>query len=41
MEFTQKQNVQVIAALLFLTVVTQALYTGLYLSANDVPRQWL
>jgi len=41
MEFTQKQNVQIICALLFLTVISQALYTVLYVAASDVPRQWL
>lgn len=41
MEFTQKQNVQAVAALLLLTVASQAVYTGLYMAANDVPRQWL
>ncbi len=41
MEFTQKQNVQVITALLFLSVLTQAVYTALYVGASDVPRQWL
>ena len=41
MEFTQKQNIQVISALLFLTVITQALYTALFVSGSDVPRQWL
>lgn len=41
MEFTQKQNVQLISALLFLTVISQALYTLLYVAASDVPRQWL
>ncbi len=41
MEFTQKQSTQMISALLFLTVITQALYTALYVAANDVPRQWL
>jgi len=41
MEFTQKQNIQVIVALLFLTVITQALYTVLYTEASDVPRLWL
>ncbi len=41
MEFTQKQNIQAISALLFLTVITQALYTALYLAANGVPRLWL
>ena len=41
MEFTQKQNIKVICALLFLTVVTQAIYTGLYVAASDAPRIWL
>lgn len=41
MEFTQKQNIQVISALLFLAVITQAVYTALYVAANDVPRLWL
>ncbi len=41
MELTQKQNLHVISVLLFLTVLTQAIYTALYLGANDIPRQWL
>ncbi len=41
MEFTQKQNIQTISALLFLTVASQAVYTALYVAANDVPRLWL
>jgi len=41
MEFTQQQNIKTISILLFLSVVTQALYTGLYVAANDVPRLWL
>ena len=41
MELTQKQNIKMICALLFLTVVTQAVYTGLYVAAKDVPRLWL
>jgi hypothetical protein len=41
MEFTQKQNIQMIAALLILTVITQAIYTALYVAASDVPRHWL
>lgn len=41
MEFTQKQNIRVISALLLLTVITQALYTALYVATSDVPRQWL
>ena len=41
MEFTQKQNIKLVCALLFLAVVTQAAYTGLYVAAKDVPRLWL
>ncbi len=41
MDLTQKQNIQLISALLFLSVITQAVYTALYVVANDVPRQWL
>jgi len=41
MEFTQKQSIKIASALLLLTVISQALYTGLYLAANDIPRQWL
>jgi len=41
MEFTQKQNVRYIAALLLLAVVTQAVYTALYVAAKDVSRLWL
>jgi len=41
MEFTQQQNIKVLSALLFLTVITQALYTAMYVAASDVPRQWL
>ncbi len=41
MELTQKQNLHVTSALLFLTVLTQAIYTALYLGANEIPRQWL
>ena len=41
MEFTQKQNIKYVAALLFLSVVSQAVYTGLYVAAKEVPRQWL
>ncbi len=41
MEFTNKQNIKLICALLFLTVVTQVVYTGLYVVAKDVPRAWL
>ena len=41
MELTQKQNVRMISGLLILTVVSQALYTALYIAANEVSRQWL
>ena len=41
MEFTQKQNIKLVCALLFLAVITQAAYTGLYVAAKDVPRLWL
>ncbi len=41
MEFTQKQNIQAVSILLFLVVITQALYTVLYIAASDVPRLWL
>lgn len=39
MEFTFKRTVQVIAAILLAVAATQALYTGLYAMAVDVPRQ--
>ena len=41
MEFTQRQNIKYIASLLLLAVITQAIYTALYVAAKDVPRQWL
>ena len=41
MDFSQKQNTQVISALLFLTVITQALYTVLFVSGSELPRQWI
>ena len=41
MEFTKRQNIQTIAVLLLLTVISQALYTALYKFASDVPRLWL
>ena len=41
MEFTQRQNIKYVASLLFLAVITQAIYTALYVAANEVPRQWL
>ncbi len=41
MEFTQKQNIQIVAALLLLVVITQAAYTALYMAGSDIPRLWL
>ena len=41
MEFTQRRNTQLIATLLLLTVISQAIYTALYLWASDVARHWL
>lgn len=41
MEFAQKQNIQIIAALLFVAVITQAIYTALYTAGSDIPRGWL
>ena len=41
MNFTQNQNIKFVALLLFLAVVTQAIYTALYVAASDVPRLWL
>ena len=41
MEFTQKQNIKVVSALIFATVASQALYTALYKYASEVPRLWL
>ncbi|MEP5938107.1 MAG: thiamine biosynthesis protein ThiC [Erythrobacter sp.] len=41
MEFTLKRTVQVIAGLLVLAAVIQAVYTALYLAKVDVPRQLL
>ncbi len=41
MEFTQKQNIKIIAALLLLVVATQAVYTALYMAGSDIPRKWL
>ncbi len=41
MELTQKQNIRVIVVLLLVTVVTQALYTALFVTQSDVPRQWI
>ncbi|MCH2190385.1 MAG: thiamine biosynthesis protein ThiC [Gammaproteobacteria bacterium] len=41
MEFSQKQSLRILAALLLLTVFTQMVYTTLYMVAHDVPRQWV
>lgn len=41
MEFSAKRIVQITAALLIAIALTQALYTGLYLSKIDIPRRWL
>ncbi len=41
MEFTQKQNIKYIAALLLLSVASQAIYTALYQYGGDIPRKWL
>lgn len=41
MEFTQRQNIQIIAALLFSAVVTQAVYTAMYVAKSDMSRLWL
>ncbi|MEM7762542.1 MAG: thiamine biosynthesis protein ThiC [Pseudomonadota bacterium] len=41
MDFTIKQTVRVIAALLIALALTQAVYTGLYIANADVPRQLL
>jgi len=41
MEFTKKQNIQCLAVLLIVAVISQALYTTLYVAAKDVPRLWL
>ncbi|WP_189398971.1 thiamine biosynthesis protein ThiC [Arenicella chitinivorans] len=41
MEISLKQNLRIIALLLFLVVTTQAVYTALHVVANDVPRRWL
>ncbi len=41
MEFTQKQTIRFVAILLLLTVISQALYTALYIGAKEVPRLWL
>jgi len=41
MEFTKNQNIRILAVLLILAVISQALYTALYLGAKDLPRLWL
>ena len=41
MEFTQQQNTKYIAALLLLAVVTQAVYTAMYVAASELSRTWL
>ena len=41
MELTQKQNLKAISILLFLAVITQALYTALYASGSSFPRGWI
>jgi len=41
MEFTFKRTVQITAILLITAVVTQAVYTVLYIAEADVPRQFL
>lgn len=41
MELTFKRNVQVVGVLLLLAVITQAIYTGLYVSEMAVPRKLL
>jgi len=41
MQFTKKQIIKILASLLILTVLSQAIYTALYLGAKDVPRGWL
>jgi len=41
MNLTKNHNVKIIAALLILAVITQAVYTALYVGASDEPRKWL
>ena len=41
MDFTQKQNIRMVSALLLFTALSQAIYTLLYVVAKDVPRLWL
>lgn len=41
MELSQTQNVRLIAALLLLAAITQAIYTAMYIAANELSRLWL
>ena len=41
MDFTQKQNIRMVSALLLFTALSQAIYTLLYVVAKDMPRLWL
>ncbi|WP_108792015.1 thiamine biosynthesis protein ThiC [Erythrobacter sp. Alg231-14] len=41
MEFTQKRTIHIVALLLIIAAVTQAVYTALYVAEADVPRQLL
>jgi len=41
MEFTLKRTISIVAILLLIAAVTQAVYTALYISEADVPRQLL
>lgn len=41
MEFTPTRTTKIVAALLLVSAATQILYTALYLSGADVPRQFL
>ncbi|MEM6857990.1 MAG: thiamine biosynthesis protein ThiC [Pseudomonadota bacterium] len=41
MEFTFKRTTGIVAALLLIAAITQAIYTGLYIAKMDVPRQLL
>lgn len=41
MDISHTQTKQALSVLLFLMVLTQVVYTALYVAAQDVPRQWL
>lgn len=41
MELSQSRILQIVSSLLLLTVLTQVIYTALFVLASDVPRQWL